>query len=76
MRAELHGDHVHRRRAPGDQQRHDTTDIGATTNNWLGRSQFSGASGNDPCFNGYLDDFRVYRRALSQAEISAMFALR
>jgi hypothetical protein len=52
------------------------TDIGATTNNWLGRSQFSGASGNDPCFNGYLDDFRVYRRALSQAEISALFSLR
>jgi hypothetical protein len=52
------------------------TDIGATTNNWLGRSQFSGASGNDPCFNGYLDDFRVYRRALSQTEISALFAVR
>jgi hypothetical protein len=47
-------------------------DIGATANNWLGRSQFT----NDPYFNGSLDDFRVYRRALSQEEIAALMALR
>jgi len=47
-------------------------DIGATTNNWLGRSQFS----SDPCFNGLLDDFRVYKRALSPQEIADLFALR
>ena len=48
------------------------SDIGATSNNWLGRSQFSA----DPFFNGSLDDFRVYKRALSQQEITALFAIR
>jgi hypothetical protein len=48
------------------------SDMGATTNNWLGRSQASG----DPLFAGSLDDFRVYRRALSAQEIAALFALR
>lgn len=48
------------------------SDIGATTNNWLGRSQFT----NDPYFNGSFDDFRVYKRALSQEEIVALTALR
>ena len=47
-------------------------DIGATSNNWLGRSQFSA----DPFFNGSLDDFRVYKRALSKQEITALFAVR
>ena len=51
-------------------------DLGATTNNWLGRSQFSAANGNDVCFNGLIDDFRVYKRELSLVEISALFALR
>ena len=52
------------------------SDLGATTNNWLGRSQFSGTSGSNPCFNGLLDEFRVYKRALSQQEIAELFALR
>ncbi|WP_238322841.1 DUF5695 domain-containing protein, partial [Gorillibacterium massiliense] len=30
--------------------------LGATTNNWIGRSQFAG----DPYFNGQIDDFRIY----------------
>jgi hypothetical protein len=47
------------------------SDIGATTNNWFGRSQFT-----DPYFSGSLDDFRVYRRALSQQEVAALMALR
>jgi hypothetical protein len=47
-------------------------DIGATNNNWLGRSQFS----TDPFFNGSLDDFRVYKRALSKEEITALLAVR
>ena len=47
-------------------------DIGVTSNNWLGRSQFS----TDPLFNGSLDDFRVYKRALSQQEITALFGVR
>jgi len=52
------------------------SDIGATTNNFLGRSQFNGKSSGDPLFSGSLDDFRVYRRALSQQEITDLFALR
>jgi len=47
-------------------------DLGATTNNWLGRSPFTA----DPYFDGALDDFRVYRRALTATEISAVFAAR
>jgi hypothetical protein len=47
-------------------------DIGVTSNNWLGRSQFSA----DPFFNGSLDDFRVYKRALSQQEITALVEVR
>ncbi len=40
-------------------------DLGNTTNNWLGRS-------HDPensYFLGFMDDFRIYNYALSQAEI-------
>lgn len=39
--------------------------LGETTNNYLGRSQFS----NDPDFKGSIDDFRIYNYALSQREI-------
>jgi hypothetical protein len=46
------------------------SDVGPTTQNWIGRSPFTG----DPFFYGALDDFRVYRRALSAAEISALLA--
>jgi hypothetical protein len=48
------------------------SDIGVTTQNWLGRSPFT----SDPYFSGSLDDFRIYRRALSAAEIAALVALR
>jgi hypothetical protein len=41
------------------------TDLGDTTQNWLGRSQFSA----DPNFNGSLDEFRIYRRTLSPGEV-------
>ena len=44
-------------------------DLGTTTKNWLGRSQFSGT---DPLFDGQIDDFRVYKRALTAAEIEAL----
>ena len=46
-------------------------DLGATVNNYLGRSQFA-----DPYFAGLLDDFRVYRRALSAEQITAVFNAR
>ena len=37
-------------------------------NNYLGKAQFA----TDPLFNGLIDDFRVYGRGLSAAEISAL----
>jgi hypothetical protein len=40
-------------------------DLGNTTQNWLGRSQFEA----DPFFGGALDDLRIYNRALSAGEI-------
>jgi Concanavalin A-like lectin/glucanases superfamily len=47
-------------------------DLGVTTSNYLGRSQFA----TDAYLNGALDDFRVYKRALTQLEISTIYALR
>jgi len=44
------------------------SDLGATDQNTFGRSQFSA----DPYFAGMLDDCRVYRRALTAAEITAL----
>jgi len=44
--------------------------LGHTTQNWLGRSQFAG----DPYFNGQIDDFRIYSRALSASEIGTLYA--
>jgi hypothetical protein len=43
-------------------------DLGATDKNYLGRSQFA----SDPYLGATLDDFRVYRRALTAAEIAAL----
>jgi len=40
-------------------------DLGNTTRNWLGRSQFDA----DGYFGGELDEFRIYNRALSVAEV-------
>jgi hypothetical protein len=42
-------------------------DLGNTTQNWLGRSQYP-----DAYYNGSLDDFRIYSRALSAQEIRAL----
>jgi hypothetical protein len=47
-------------------------DLGATINNFLGKSQFS----VDPFFAGLIDDFRVYRRALSREQIVALYNAR
>jgi len=44
--------------------------LGGTTQNWIGRSQYSG----DPYFNGKIDEFRIYRGALSAADIAALIA--
>jgi hypothetical protein len=40
-------------------------DLGVTTQNWLGRSQWS----DDGYFFGAIDDFRIYSRPLSEGEI-------
>ena len=42
--------------------------LGVTTQNWLGRSQFVG----DPYFSGKFDNFRIYSRALTAAEINQL----
>ena len=47
-------------------------DLGATTTNSIGRFLFS----VDPYFAGLIDDFRVYRRALSPEQITALFNAR
>jgi hypothetical protein len=44
------------------------SNLGNTTNNWIARSQFA----VDPLFDGFIDDFRIYSRALSAAEIAAL----
>jgi autotransporter-associated beta strand protein len=43
-------------------------DLGGTTQNWIGRSQYAA----DPYFNGKMDDFRIYAGALSAAEVTAL----
>ena len=45
------------------------SDLGATVNNWVGRSQYAA----DPYFDGEIHDFRLYLRALSAAEVTALF---
>jgi hypothetical protein len=39
--------------------------LGATTQNWLARSQYTA----DPYFDGSLDEFQIYTRALSVGEV-------
>jgi fibronectin type 3 domain-containing protein len=41
--------------------------LGNTTQNYLGRSQWA-----DPYFTGSIDDFRIYARALSAAELTTL----
>jgi hypothetical protein len=45
--------------------------LGRTTRNWLGRSQYSG----DPLLAGKIDDFRIYSGALTATEIDALATL-
>ena len=44
-------------------------DLGTIDYAYIGRSQFS----VDPYFDGAIDDFRVYNRALSATEIQALY---
>lgn len=43
-------------------------DLGLTTSNYLGRSQYS----SDPPYDGAIDDFAVYSRALSEQELGEL----
>ncbi|WP_127502572.1 glycoside hydrolase family 127 protein [Actinoplanes solisilvae] len=43
--------------------------LGATTRNWLGRSQYA-----DPYLDGALDNVRLYGRALSASEVSSLYS--
>jgi hypothetical protein len=45
------------------------SDLGATTQNWIGRSQYP-----DPYLDGRVDDFRIYDQALPADEIAALAA--
>ncbi|MEV6605838.1 LamG-like jellyroll fold domain-containing protein [Kutzneria sp. NPDC051319] len=45
-------------------------DLGATTQNWIGRSQYS----TDPGLNGEVDDFAIYDRALPAADVAGLAA--
>ena len=45
------------------------SDLGNTTNNWIGRSQYA-----DPLFNGTIDDFHIFDRALTQEQIQSLMA--
>ncbi|WP_454742748.1 LamG-like jellyroll fold domain-containing protein [Cupriavidus necator] len=42
--------------------------LGGTRQNWLGRSQFSA----DPYLNGLVDEFRIYRGAMSAAQVAGL----
>ena len=45
------------------------SNLGLTTDNWLGRAQ---APAQERPYRGYLDDFRIYDRVLSEAEIKQL----
>lgn len=43
------------------------SDLGKTVQNWIGRSPYG-----DAMYKGYIEDFRVYNRALSSSEVKAL----
>ena len=44
--------------------------LGSTPNDWIGRSEFAA----NPYLDGAIDEFRIYNRALSSAEILALYS--
>ncbi len=48
----------------------DPSDLGQTEQNWIGDSQWSA----DPLFDGAVDDFSIFDRALAQDEIQSLTA--
>ncbi len=51
--------------AENDAARYTPSSLGESTQNWIGRSQYTA----DPYFNGLVDDFRIYDRVLSKIEL-------
>jgi hypothetical protein len=49
--------------------RYTPSSLGVTTQNWLGRSQYTA----DAYFNGSLDDFRIYNRALTADQVMDLY---
>ncbi|WP_193606608.1 LamG-like jellyroll fold domain-containing protein [Nocardioides lijunqiniae] len=47
----------------------DMTDVGPTSNNWLGRNGYP-----DPAFDGLMDEVRLYRSALTDTDVAALYA--
>ncbi|WP_322921458.1 LamG-like jellyroll fold domain-containing protein [Nocardioides renjunii] len=45
------------------------TDVGPTTNNWLGRNGYP-----DPAFDGRMDDVRLWTTALTDADVAGLHA--
>lgn len=45
----------------------DPSDLGKTVQNWIGRSPYG-----DAMYKGYIEDFRVYDKALSAAEVKEL----
>ncbi len=54
--------------ATNDQITTTPADLGMTGRTWLGRSQYS----SDPFFDGSIDDFGIFSRALTPAEIAEL----
>jgi hypothetical protein len=48
------------------------SDLGATTQDWLGRSQFAA----DPAFDGEIDDLRIYASALTAGQVTTIYDAR
>jgi len=49
--------------------RYTPSSLGETTQNWLGRSQYSA----DGYFDGSLDDFRIYSRVLTASQVEDLY---
>jgi concanavalin A-like lectin/glucanase superfamily protein len=46
--------------------------LGMTTSDWIGRGQYTA----DPYLNGKIDNFRIYNRALSPSEVTALYTMK
>ena len=47
----------------------DMTEVGPTTNNWLGRNGYP-----DPAFDGLMDDVRIYELSLTAQDVTSLYA--